>query len=587
MATRSPICTVVGHIDHGKSSILDKIRGTAIVAGEAGQITQAIGASIIPVGVILKHCEELLKKMGIRLTIPGLLFIDTPGHAAFTNLRKRGGNLADIAIVVVDINEGIKPQTVECIEILKHYKTPFLVAANKIDLLPGWQTKKEGLISCIQLQAENVQRLLDKKLYELVGKLSEFGFNSERFDRVDDFTKQIAIVPLSAKTGEGIPELLMVVAGLAQKFLGGKLSVSKEGAAKGTILEVKEDKGLGKTMDAIVYDGTLKQNDTIVIGSLGEPIVAKIRALFEPLPLEEMGDKKSKFQSVKKVVAATGVKISSPDAENAVAGMPFRSVTADEIETAKKEIREEVEEVLLETGPEGIVIKADSLGSLEALITMMKEKNIPIRKASIGNITKNDVSETESYAADDPLRSVILGFNVTLISYVKVPAGVTVITDAVIYRLIENFEKWQQAEKKKQESSELELLAKPCKLQLLKGYVFRQSNPAVVGVDVLDGTLKVGASLMKKDGHPITSVRGMQMDKENIEKAEKGRQVAVSLDRVIIGRQIVEGDVLYSYIPEEHFRKMKELKQHLTKQEKDILKEIAEIMRKENPVWGI
>ena len=586
MATRSPICTVVGHIDHGKSSILDKIRGTAIVAGEAGQITQAIGASIIPASVILAHCADLLKKLGIQLTLPGLLFIDTPGHAAFTHLRKRGGNLADIAIVVVDINEGIKPQTVECIEILKHYKTPFLVAANKIDLLPGWQTKKEALLACIQKQPESVQRLLDTKLYELVGKLSQYGFNSERFDRVDDFTKQIAIVPVSAKTGEGIAELLMVMAGLAQKYLAGELEVSEKGAAKGTILEIKEDKGLGKTMDAILYDGMLKEGDTIVVGSLGEPIVAKVKALFEPLPLEEMRDRKSKFKRIKKVTAATGVKISAPGTEEAVAGMPLRSAKAEDVERVKEEIQKEVEEVLLETDPEGLVIKADSLGSLEALMTLLREKHIQIRKASIGNITKKDIADADSCGEKDPLMAVVLGFNVSLLPGVQ-SSPVKVLTDAVIYTLIEKFEEWQDTERKRQETSELDVVTKPCKIQLMKGYVFRQSNPAVVGVDVLMGTLKVGTTLMKKDGHALTTVKGIQMDQENIEKAEKGKQVAVSLDRVMVGRQIVEGDVLYSYVSEEDFRKMKELKQHLNQQDKDVLKEIASIMRKENPLWGI
>ena len=263
---RSPICTVAGHVDHGKTSVLVKIRGTAIVETEAGRITQAIGASIVPLTTIRKICGPLLERLNIKFTIPGLLFIDTPGHAAFTNLRKRGGNLADIAIVVIDINEGIKPQTTEVIDILKQYKTPFVVALNKIDLISGWQSNKTLLLENVSKQSATIQQLLDKKLYELVGRLSTFGLNSERFDRVDDYTKQIAIIPLSAKTGEGMPELLMVITGLAQKYLEKKLDIDIKRFAKGTILEVKETKGLGITLDVIVYDGTLKRNDLIVIG---------------------------------------------------------------------------------------------------------------------------------------------------------------------------------------------------------------------------------------------------------------------------------------------------------------------------------
>ncbi|MCX6707042.1 MAG: GTP-binding protein [Candidatus Woesearchaeota archaeon] len=253
---RSPICSVLGHVDHGKSSILDSIRGTCVVKGEAGLITQAIGASIIPLGTIKAKCGKLLETMNMTFTIPGLLFIDTPGHAAFTSLRKRGGALADIAIVVIDINEGFKPQTIEAIEILKNNKTPFIIAANKIDLIPGWKISQKSILQNIMEQSPDVITKIDMKLYEIVGQIHEkFSMNSERFDRVDDFTKQIAIVPCSAKTGEGLQELIMVIAGLAQRFLEKALDFNIDGPAKGSIMEVKEDKGLGKTIDVIIYDG--------------------------------------------------------------------------------------------------------------------------------------------------------------------------------------------------------------------------------------------------------------------------------------------------------------------------------------------
>ncbi|MFH2028259.1 MAG: translation initiation factor IF-2, partial [Nanoarchaeota archaeon] len=332
MTIRSLICTTLGHVDHGKSSILDKIRGTAIVKGEAGAITQAIGASIIPLDTIKNICGSLLSALNMKLRIPGLLFIDTPGHAAFTNLRKRGGNLADIAILVIDINEGLKPQTIESIEILKNYKTPFVIAANKIDLVSGWQKKEGNLIKKIQQQTQQMQEVLDNKVYTLVGKLSELGFESERFDRVDNYSKQIAIVPTSAQTGEGIPELLMVLTGLAEKYLEKCLECDVKGMAKGTVLEVKEVIGLGTCMDAIIYDGTLKKNDTIVIGSLTEPIVAKVKGLFEPTPLSEMRDKKSKFKSIQAAIAATGVRINASGTEEVVAGMPIRACEKNDVD---------------------------------------------------------------------------------------------------------------------------------------------------------------------------------------------------------------------------------------------------------------
>jgi len=584
MAIRSPLCVVLAHVDHGKTSILDKIRGSAIVKGEAGGITQAIGASIIPLDIIKKICGKLLETLKMKFTIPGLLFIDTPGHESFTSLRKRGGNLADIAILVIDINEGVKPQTIESIEILKQYKTPFIIAANKIDLISGWQSSDKPLLTNIKQQSQNIQQALDKKIYELVGKLSELGFDSERFDRVDDFTKRIAIIPTSAKTGEGIPELLMVLTGLAQKFLEKCLKCDVKGAAKGTILEVKEEKGLGKSVDVILYDGSLKRNDTIVIGTLTEPIVTKVKGLFEPMPLKEMCDKKSKFKTVNDVNAATGVKIAANDIDDVLSGMPIRSCQKDEIEKVKQEIKAEVEEVLIQTDKEGIVIKADTLGSLEALHKLLKEKDIAIKKASIGNITKKDISDAEANYKKDPLKAVILGFNVS--SDIKTK-NVKIILNNVIYKLIEDFEKWQIEEKRRIEAKELEELVMPCKFQIMKGYVFRQNNPAVVGVDVLAGTVKVGTPLMKEDGKEITEVKSMQMEQENIEKAERGKQVAVSMEGVTVGRQINEGEIIYSATPEKDFRMLKELKKYLTEEEKQILKEIAQIKRKSNAVWGI
>lgn len=586
MTIRSPVCAVLGHVDHGKTLMLDKIRGSAIAAKEAGGITQAIGASIIPIGTVKKLCGELLGALKTKLTIPGLLFIDTPGHAAFTNLRKRGGNLADIAILVVDINEGVMPQTKEAIDILRQYKTPFIVAANKIDLVPGWKPNEKILLKNISEQSRDVQERLDRKIYELVGKLYEAGLNSERFDRVSDHTKQVAIIPCSAKTGEGIPEMLMVLAGLAQKYLERSLKIKVEGRAKGTILEIKEEKGLGKTLDVIIYDGSLKQDESIVIGGLNEPIVTKVKAMFEPAPLAEMREKKSKYKQVKSVSAATGVKISALEIEGVIAGMPLRSCSEKDLEWVKKEVQKEVKEILIETDKSGIVVKADTLGGIEALVKLLKEKKVLIKKAAIGDISKKDVSEAESNYEKNPLEAAVLGFNVKPLE----DAGskkVKLVTSDIIYKLIEDFEKWRAEEQKKGRSRELDILTRPCKIEVLKGYIFRQSNPAIVGVEVLSGVLKTGIDLMKEGGRRITTVKSMQMEKESVSETKKGKQVAVSLGGVTVGRQINEGDTLYSAIQEEEFKKLKELKEYLSKDEIETLKEIAQIMRKENPMWGV
>ncbi|MBI5389472.1 translation initiation factor IF-2 [Candidatus Woesearchaeota archaeon] len=582
---RQPICVVMGHVDHGKTHLLDCIRKTAMVAKEAGGITQTIGASVIPAETLQKICGPLLTAAKFTMKIPGLLFIDTPGHAAFTSLRKRGGNLADIAILVVDINEGIKPQTVEAIEILRQSKTPFVVAANKIDLVRGWKKQDDFILQNISKQAPDVISALETKHYELVGKLSEMHFNAERFDRVEDYTKQIAMIPVCAKSGEGIPELLMVIMGLAQRYLESVLGVHIEGAAKGSILEVKDIKGQGKCMDVILYDGTLKQGDMIVIGSIeGYPHVTKVRGLFEPDELGEMRDAKTKFQSVKQVSAACGVRIVAPEIDNVIAGMPLFSATQDLLEQVKSEVTTEVEEVAFETDKEGIVVKADTLGTLDALVKMLRDKGIKINKAALGNISKKDIHEAECSREKNPLDCVILGFQVKLEAE---PTNLKVIIGDVIFHLVEQFEAWQAQERVKLQAKELEKVTRPCKFQILAGHTFRQSNPAVVGVEVMQGTLKTGMAVMKQEGRIITSVKSIQSEKENLTTVERGKQVAVSFEGVMVGRQINEQDILYAAINEEEYQRLKELKKYLSPAECEVLKEVAEIMRKTNPVWGV
>ena len=591
MALRKVLLTVVGHVDHGKTSLLDKIRNTAVASKEAGGITQSISCSSISLQTIEKICGPLLKNVKFSLTVPGLLFIDTPGHAAFTSLRKRGGSLADIAILVVDINEGFKPQTIESIEILKANKVPFVIAANKIDIISGWSyDPQKFLLDNINQLDYNLQGLFEKKMYELVAQVNEHTFSAERFDRVSDYTKQIAIVPLSAKTGQGIPELLMVIIGLAQKFLEQKLVLEEKGPAKGTILEVKEEKGLGMTVDTIIYNGQLKVNDTIILGGVDAPIITKVRALLEPA---ESSTGVKKLQNVKEVTAATGVKIVAPGMEKAIAGMPLRSCSGkpEEIEQLKKEVQEEIKSILFELEQcLGAIIKADTIGGLEALQNILKEKNIPISSASLGDITKRDLSRLESLQEQDEFKAVLLGFNVSIPLELEESAknrNLKIITNNVIYRIIEDYEKYLQQLQQEIEKRELSLLVRPCKILLLKGYIFRQNNPAIIGVEVEVGQIKVDDPLMNQQGKNVTRVKSMQEGPDPISTANQGKQFALAMDGVTIGRQINEGDFLYTDIPEEDFKKLKILKKHLSKMELEVLKEIAEIKRKENPVWGV
>ena len=336
MPIRQPIISVLGHVDSGKTTLLDKIRGSAVAPGEAGGITQHIGASEIPIKNILGICGDLVKKMGVDVKIPGLLFIDTPGHEAFTTLRKRGGGIADLAILIIDINEGFQPQTSESLMFLKEFKTPFVVAATKIDRILGWRSENMCFLPNFKEQDERAQNEIEEKIYRIIGQLGEKGLKSERYDRVDDFAKEICIVPVSGVTGEGIPDLLMVLTGLAQKYLEKRLEVSEE-MGKGTILEVREFKGLGTTIDVILYDGVINKGDTLVIGGK-EMVTTNVKALLKPEPLKEMRVEKM-FRQVEQVSAATGVKISAPNLENVIAGSPVRFVTdGKDVEKARRDI---------------------------------------------------------------------------------------------------------------------------------------------------------------------------------------------------------------------------------------------------------
>ena len=570
---RQPICVLLAHVDHGKTSILDQIRGSSIASKESGGITQNISAYEIPLSEIKKICGDLIKKIS-KLTIPGLLFIDSPGHEAFTTLRKRGGSIADIAIVVVDINEGIKPQTEEVLNILKSSKTPFIMAANKIDIIPGWSSNIESsLIQNLSEQSESTTLNFERKLYELVASISKYGFNSDRFDRIEDYTKKIAIVPLSAKTGEGFSELLMILSGLAQRYLEESLKINVRGPAKGTILEVTEEKGIGKTLDTIIYDGSIRVNDNILIGrSEEEPLNTKVKSLFR---IEQ-----GKLVSSKEVHASAAIKISASDLDEINSGMPIRVIGEDE-EKDIEEINSEIKEVTIETDKEGVIVKADTLGSLEALVNLLKQKEIKIKKAKVGDINKKDIAEASSESNE--LNRIIAAFNVNELETSK---RVKIINHDVIYKIIDEVQEWVESQGKSLEEKDLEGLVKPFKIKLLEGHTFRKSGPAVIGVEVLAGTA-ITNTQVTKDGHRLCELKALQDKGENISNSEMGKQVAASFPGVIVGRQIIPGDILYSDIPEEDFRKLKKLKKYLNSDEIETLKEIAELKRKENLTWGI
>ena len=538
--------------------MLDKIRGTAVTAKEVGAITQAVGATIIPLDTIKAICGKLLEKFKIDIKIPGLLILDTPGHEAFTSIRKRGSSIADLAILVIDINEGFKPQTDESLNFLKEFKTPFIVAATKIDKMAGWVAHKGAcFFESYKMQPEHAKEELEKGVYRLIGQLSERGFESERYDRVKDFKKQVAIVPCSGITGEGIPELLVMLAGLAQTFLKTELEI-KTGEGKGSVLEIKEVRGLGITADVILYDGEVHKGDWLVIGG-HEPFVTKIRALLKPKPLREIRVEKE-FEHVDSVTAAAGIKIFAPGLEKVIAGSPIRAVRKEEdVELAKKELASEVEAVEFEKAIEGVVLRADTLGSLEALVHMVQNKGIAIKKAEVGPPSRKDIMELDS--VQDRLKRVILAFNVPIAIDVEREAkdrNIKIIKSDVIYKLFEEYDKWIEEQTAKIRMEKLEKITLPGKVKILRGFVFRASNPAVIGVEVLAGQIKPGVTMLKQ-GKEVGTIKEIQSEGVTKDKATKGERVAISMPEPTVGRQIKEGDELVTAITEKDLKVLEEL----------------------------
>ena len=592
MRIRQPIVSVLGHVDSGKTSLLDKVRGTGVQGREAGGMTQHIGASFLPVETIQKICGPLYEKLSkVEHQIPGILVIDTPGHEIFTNLRSRGGSAADIAILVVDANRGFQPQTNESLKILESRKVPFVVALNKTDMVSGWKNTETQFISqSIKEQNVEVQNFLDEKIYNVVTALSVLGYQSEAFYRIDDYKKEIAIVPVSAKTGIGIPELFAVLVGLTQQYLKEKLN-QEEKSNRGIILEVNDEVGLGPTANMILIDGQMRKEDSIIAAKRDSVIVTKPKALLLPKPLDEMRDPRDKFKPVEHIQAAAGVKIASPDLDGVLPGSTLYAVSDDaEIEHFKKIIEDEMQSVFISTETNGVILKCDAIGSLEAITEMLRRQQIPISKADIGPVTRRDILEAMATKENDRHLGVILAFNVKVLQDAETEADsnhIKVFTDKIIYSLIDTYTQWVDDDKADEENSVFKELTPISKFTFLKGFVFRNNNPAVFGIRVDVGQLRQKIPFMNKTGKKIGIIHQLQHDGKTVSVAKTGQEVACSVQNVTIGRQIVEEDVFYTLPSSSDAKQLiKRFMHKLSSEETDVLNQIIEIQRAIDPAYA-
>ena len=583
---------VLGHVDSGKTSLLDRIRGTGVQEREAGGITQHIGASFLPDEIIQKRCGHLYEKLGKAETkIPGVLVIDTPGHEVFTNLRARGGSAADIAVLVVDVNRGFQPQTNESLKILQSRKVPFVVALNKVDQISGWKTTNTAFITqAIKEQPPSIQTDLDQKIYDVVGTLSVLGYQSEAFYRVQDFKKEIAIVPMSARSGVGIPELLAVLVGLTQQFLKQRLD-QEEKSTRGIVLEVNEEVGMGPTANVILIDGSMSKNDTVIVAKRDSVIVTKPKAILLPKPLDEMRDPRDKFKPVEEVQAAAGIKIASQDLEGVLPGSTvFIAKNDSEISQFQKTIEEEMKSVFLETQTDGVTIKCDTIGSLEAITEMLRRQQIPVSKADIGPVNRRDVIEAKAIKENDRHLGVILAFNVKILPDAQSEAEdshIKILQDKVIYSLIDNYTAWVEEDTLHEEDAIFSEITPIAKFTFLKGFVFRNKDPAVFGIRVDVGTLRHKVYFMNEKGKKVGQVHQLQEDKKTTNSVKAGAEVACSVQGVTIGRQVNEEDVFYT-LPNSREAKqlLNKFSHKLSSEELEVFNEIVEVQRKIDPAYG-
>ena len=592
MKLRQPVVVVLGHVDSGKTSLLDRIRGTAVQSREVGGITQHIGASYFPIETIKEITGKLFDKLSkSENPVPGLLVIDTPGHEVFANLRMRGGSAADIAIVVVDVNKGLEAQTIESLDILKNKKVPFVIALNKIDQISGWKKNNSILIAeQLKIQDPTILSYLDEKVYNVVGALSRIGFSSEAFWRVKDFTKELAIVPVSAVTGTGVPELLAVLVGLTQQYMSKRLE-RHETETKGIVLEVNDEVGLGPSANIILLDGTLKHGDRIVVGKRDSVTSTKIKALLLPKPLDEMRDPRDKFRHVDTVIAAAGLKITSPDLDGVLAGSPLYVVNnPEDEERLKSNIETEIKSAIIQTESNGIILRCDTIGSIEAITELLKKENIPVRSADLGNITRRDILSASAVREKDRYLGVVLGFNVKVLEEAEKEAyerRIKIFNEKIIYNLVRSYSEWVTYERVHEDSIIFNEIPPICKFQFLKGYVFRRNNPAVFGAEILIGKLRQKISVMNKKGKKIGVIHQIQNEGKNLEVADKGTQVALSIKGPTVGRQINEGDIFYTDLNSKQTKFLLErFSNRLNEEEKEVFNFILSKKREIDPAFG-
>ncbi|KAH0750859.1 hypothetical protein KY290_030091 [Solanum tuberosum] len=568
---RSPICCIMGHVDTGKTKLLDCIRGTNVQEGEAGGITQQIGATYFPAENIRERTKEL--KADAKLKVPGLLVIDTPGHESFTNLRSRGSGLCDIAILVVDIMHGLEPQTIESLNLLKMRNTEFIVALNKIDRLYGWKVCRNApIVKAMKQQSKDVQFEFNTRLTQIVTQFKEQGINTELYYRNKEMGKDtFSIIPTSAISGEGIPDLLLLLVQWTQKTMVERLTYSSE--VQCTVLEVKAIEGHGTTIDVVLINGMLHEGDQIIVCGMQDPIVTSIRALLTPHPMKELRIKGS-YVHHKEIKAAQGIKINAQGLEHAIAGTSLYVVGPDDdVENIKEAAMEDMRSVMsrIDRSGEGVYVQASTLGSLEALLEFLKtdEVRIPVSGIGIGPVHKKDVMKASVMLEKKIEYATILAFDVKVTQEAREladEAGVKIFIADIIYHLFDQFKAYIDNLKEEKKKEVAEEAVFPCSLKIVPNHAYNKKDPIVVGVDVLEGIARVGTPICipQREFIDIGRIASIENNHRPVDSAKKGQRVSIK----IVGSNSEEKQKMFG----RHFEIEDELVSKVSRRSIDILK---------------
>lgn len=563
---RCPIVVIMGHVDTGKTKLLDNIRRTNVQEGEAGGITQQIGATYFEPKTLLTRCEKLNKTEKLDLTLPGILVIDTPGHESFTNLRSRGSNLCDLAILVVDLMHGLEQQTIESLKMLRSKGTPFVVALNKVDRCYNWKTcANDPIRSALEVQEEGTIQEFRARAEEAKVQLAEQGVNSNIYWEMgeDDWQTSdfVPLVPTSAISGEGVQDILLLLCRMAQEKLWRQIMWC--GNLQCTVLEVKAIEGLGMTIDVIVVNGTIREGDKVVLCTMDGPVVSEIRGLLTPPPSREMRVK-SEYIHHKEIKGALGVKLIGNGFEKVMAGTPVMVVGPDdEEEDIKAEVMQDLKSLTdsLSVDKRGVMVQASTLGALEALLQFLRVETkppIPVSSVGIGTVFKKDVTKISimKEKAGFEEYATILAFDVNVDKDARAAAeeaGVKIFTADIIYHLFDHFTRYMEeiAEKRKQEAQDVAVF--PSIVKILPQHIFNQKDPIILGMEVFDGILKVGTPLCVPalGGIHVGKVVSIEMNGKEQQTARKGTSVAVKIvnesnPTITYGRQFDSTNMLYS-----------------------------------------